>query len=88
MVALRNLPGIVQLLWNGTPTKNCDNRFLLKLMKVTLKIEILINLGKLWFGVDLPTFSKFGKIDPVHGPCQNFIVPILTRPTWVLVLQT
>ena len=75
----------------SAPPKNCDNQFLLKPMKITLKIEILINLGKLWFWVDLPNFSKFGKfgkIDPVHGPCRNFIVPILTRPTWVLVLQT
>ena len=43
----QDLPGIVQLLWNGTPPKNCDNRFLLKPMKVMLEIEILINLRKL-----------------------------------------
>ena len=68
----QDLPGIVQLLWNGTPPKILITDFLLKPMKVTLKIEILINLRKLWFLVDLPKFSKFGKfgkIDPVHGPC-------------------
>ena len=45
----------------SAPPKNCDNRFLLKPMKITLKIEILMNLGKLSFWVDLPKFGKFGK---------------------------
>ena len=31
----------------SAPPKNCDNRFLLKPMKITLKIELLMNLGKL-----------------------------------------
>ena len=78
----------MQLLWNDAPPKNCDNRFLLKPMKITLKIEIMINLGKLLFLVDLPNFGKFGKIQPVNGPCQNFIVPQLTSPMRILVLQT
>ena len=48
----QDLPGIVQLFWNCaprgyTPPKNCDNRFLLKPMKIMLKIGILIILEKL-----------------------------------------
>ena len=34
---------------------------MLKPMKITLKIEILMNLGKLSFWVDLPKFGKFSK---------------------------
>ena len=59
----QDLPGILQLFRNCAPPwlytpKNCDNRFLLKPMKITLKIGILIILEKLWFWVDLPKFSK------------------------------